>query len=262
MKQDKENIDLQGQKEGNSKIRIILVVFAIVCFAIAAFIIYNTMFAKNDAGTNVQPEKPLFADDDPINKTVDFKALQKQNPDIYAWITVPGTAVNYPIVQSPTDDFYYLRRNIDGQSSTGGSLYTEMANKKDFSDPVTVIYGHNLTDGSMFSSLHNFENKDFFDSHEYFYVYTPEKNYRLRIDSAYIWNNRHILNSYNFKDPAVVQDYFKQVLHPDSISYLVREGVSLSSSDRIVQLSTCVDSIATSTQRYIVTGQIVEEKNN
>lgn len=75
---------------------------------------------------------------------IDFASLKETNPDIYAWIEIPDTNVNYPIVQSADDDSYYLNHTIDGQEGYPGSIYTEKVNAKDFSDFNTVIYGHDM----------------------------------------------------------------------------------------------------------------------
>lgn len=168
--------------------------------------------------------------------------------------------MNYPVVQHPTDDTFYLKHNKDGEWSEEGAIYTQLANKTDFSDPVTVIYGHNLVQGTMFSTLHRFENKDFFDSHEDMYVYTDGHILTYRVIAAYQYDNRHILNSFNFSDPTIVQQYFDSVLSPDSLVENVREDTTLTSSDKIVQLSTCTGDSNHIVRRYLVTGVLVSDQ--
>ena len=102
-------------------------------------------------------------------------------------------------------DSLYLDHNKDGDYAIEGAIYTEMANNTDFSDPVTVLYGHNLQNGTMFSTLHYFENEDFFNEHDTLYIYTPGHALTYRVVSAYLYDDRHILNSYNLSDPAVRQ---------------------------------------------------------
>lgn len=80
---------------------------------------------------------------------VKFGELQSVNPDVYAWITVPGTEIDYPILQHPSDNSYYLMHNIDGSYGYPGCIYTENLNSKDFTDNNTVIYGHNMKNDSM-----------------------------------------------------------------------------------------------------------------
>ena len=95
---------------------------------------------------------------------VDIQKLQEtENPDIYAWIYIPGTKVNYPVLQHPTDDTYYLNYNIDGSKGLPGCIFSEKAyNGKDFSDHNTVLYGHNMKNGTMFGCLHKYEDMQYY----------------------------------------------------------------------------------------------------
>ena len=92
---------------------------------------------------------------------INFKKLIKINSDIYAWIYVPGTRIDYPVAQSQESDDHYLKYNFKNEPEFAGCIYTEKANKKDFSDPNTVFYGHNMRNGSMFQNLHKFEDEAF-----------------------------------------------------------------------------------------------------
>ena len=92
--------------------------------------------------------------DDPYNVEIDFEGLKQINPDIMAWIKIPGTNIDYPILQNAEeDDDYYLNRTMEGQEGLPGSIYMEKYDTPDFTDPVSVIYGHTLHDGTMFSEL-------------------------------------------------------------------------------------------------------------
>lgn len=83
---------------------------------------------------------------------VDFKKLIKINSDIYAWIYVPGTRIDYPVAQNQEDDTHYLKYNFKNEPEFAGCIYTEKANKKDFTDPNTIFYGHNMRNGSIIAS--------------------------------------------------------------------------------------------------------------
>lgn len=188
---------------------------------------------------------------------------QAQNPDVYAWLYVPGTGVNHPLLQNAEEIDFYLVHDINGNSSGTGELYSQsIYNSKDFKDPVTLIYGHTYEYGSgweneMFSTLHNFEDKDFFDTHEYFYVFTPDKILQYQIVSAYEYENRHVLYSFDFSQPTVLQQYFDYVVNPESAVKNTREGVKLEAGkDHIVQLATCTRP-ANDAYRYLVTGALV-----
>ena len=203
-----------------------------------------------------EPKGPV-EDPRPANP-IDFPSLKAEHPDIYAWVTIPDTGVNHPIVQSATDDNYYLYHDLDGNYTIYGSVFTQSMNATDFSDPVTIVYGHHTDNGTMFSDLRNFTDKDYFDAHEEMYIYTPGHILTYRIISAYEYDNRHIMNSFDFSDPQMRQDYFASVLSPTSMQVNVREGATLSVDDKIVQLSTCVE--GNSASRYIVTGVLVGDQ--
>ena len=124
---------------------------------------------------------------------IDFAQLQAQNPDIYAWIQIDGTNINYPVAQSATDNEYYLNHTIEGQEGYPGSIYTENWNTKEFTDFNTVIYGHDMKDGSMFQNLHNYADASYMQQHPNVVIYTPEKKFfivltmRLQIRDRHFW---------------------------------------------------------------------------
>lgn len=205
----------------------------------------------------VQPAQP---EDSRVQNPINFAELKEQNPEVYAWIYVPGTDVNLPVVQSTTDDNFYLNHNIDGDYAVEGAIYSQSMNAADFSDPVTVLYGHNLVNGSMFSTLHYFENEDFFAQHDTMYIYSIGHILTYKVVSAYQYDDRHILNSFDFSDPSVVRTYFDYVMAPNSLVENVRQGVTLQTTDKIVQLSTCTDTVNHTDTRYLVTGVLTDDQ--
>ena len=94
-----------------------------------------------------------------------FAKLQKQNPDIHAWISIPGTNIDYPILQSGDDtpEDFYLNHGTNKKYLYAGSIYTQRRNSTDFSDPNTVIYGHNMKNGSMFGTLKKYRDVNYFN---------------------------------------------------------------------------------------------------
>lgn len=206
-----------------------------------------------------------FGDDVPsdiLESPVDFEALQLVNPDMYAWISVPEAPVDEPVMQNDFQDNLYLAFDFDGRSDTGGGIYSQQANAKDFTDPVTVLYGHTFqSNDSKFGALHKYEDAGFFEENPYFYIYTPDRVLAYEVVSAYGTGNEHILNTHDFSDPAQVQQYYDYVLNPTDAPYSnVREGARLKAGeDSIVQLSTCTRPSSTET-RYVVTGKLVGEQ--
>jgi sortase B len=191
-------------------------------------------------------------------KKVDFSILQEEtNPDIYAWIYIPDTMIDYPVLQSADDNLYYLNYNIDGSKGYPGCIYTENYNSKDFSDPVTVMYGHNMKNGSMFAGLHKFEDGEYFDSHRYIYIYTPDKLFVYEIFASHQYSDDHILLNHDFTDSASVEKYLSEIENARDMVHNIREGVEVTAADHILTLSTCVAN--QSDRRYLVQGVLVNE---
>lgn len=244
------------------------VVAFVLCIAgFAGFNVYSDWRAKQDAMLAAQAiaeeeaqQKGSDVAEKVVENPIDFASLQAQNSDIYAWITIPGTNVDYPILQSNVDDNYYLRRDENRNAAEFGALFTQSCNAKDFSDPVTVVYGHYATNDAYFATLHYFENADFFNTHQTIYVYTPTHLYTYQVIAAYQYDDRHIMNSYNFSRESERLRYFESILQPSSMLSNVREGAQLSADSKILQLSTCMSSYIVSNTRYIVTGVLTNEQ--
>lgn len=190
-----------------------------------------------------------------------FDELMDINPDIYAWIYIPNTNVDYPVARSTSDgdDSFYLEHNIYRQYQFSGTIYSEIKNSPDMHDRVTVMYGHNMLNGSMFASLHYFEDEDFFNENNTAFVLTKDKILTYLIYSAYTFDDRHILNSYNFNDDKVFQEYLDYTLDPHAVDANVREGVELSLDNKILTLSTCTTGPIDT--RYLVQGVLVDESD-
>ena len=233
---------------------------AVTCFGYVAWqqgLINQSAKEINATATPDTPEKSVK----PVDNPIDFESLQAENADVYAWIYIPKTNINLPVLQHPTDDNFYMNHNRYGAYSVEGAIFSQMINSKDFSDPVTLLYGHNLKSETMFSQLHYFESKEFFDENETMYIYTPGHILTYRIIAAYQYDNRHIMNSFDFEDPTVVQEYFDFVSKPDALICNVREGLELNASEnKIVQLSTCTGDANRTIRRYIVTGELIDDQ--
>lgn len=207
------------------------------------------------------PEVPKEEVVELVENPIDFEELQSENADVYAWIYIPKTNINLPVLQHPSDDNFYIDHNRYGAYSVEGAIYSQMVNSKDFADPVTLLYGHNLKSETMFTQLHYFENEEFFAENETMYIYTPGHILTYRIIVAYQYDNRHIMNSFDFEDSEVLQSYFDFVSNPDALICNVRDGVELDASeDKIVQLSTCTGDANRTIRRYIVTGELVDDQ--
>ncbi len=257
-------MEQKNKRRARAVFFIALFVF-IVCIAVLIWCVLHRNTAQQDYSEYTSPvteaesaeteetEEATELEDNPIN----FDELIAVNPDVYAWIRIPNTNIDYPVAQSSSDDSFYLSHNINKEYEFAGMIYTEMKNSKDFTDPNTVLYGHNMLDGSMFQNLHLFRDEEFFDENPYIYIYTPGHILTYEIFSAYRYDNRHILNSFDFSDKEVFAEYLEFALNPKSLIVNVRSGVDVTVEDKIITLSTC---IGDSNYRYLVQGVLTDDQ--
>ena len=176
-------------------------------------------------------------------RIIDWDALAEQNEDIYAWIYVPGTDVDYPVLQKVGQDDYYLEHNLDGSSGYPGCIYSQASyNHPDFADNHTVLYGHDMKNGSMFATLHRYEDEDFFRENRYFILYTPEETHVYEIFGAYTFTDAHLLATYDCTDRSNFGNYLNMVKSTHTENAHFMEDLSgVDATKRIVTLSTCIN---------------------
>ncbi len=209
------------------------------------------------AEESTETEEPALAEN-----PIDWKYYQDINEDVYAWIYIPETGIDLPVLQSqgPEDDNLYLHHDINRNYLFAGEIYSQKKNAKDFSDPVTVLYGHNMKkEGERFTNLLYFEDEEFFNDNEFFYIYTPGHILTYRIFSAHGFDTRHILNNFDFSTEEGFREYITTILSPRSMIVNIREGVTISVEDHIVTLSTCAY-VGTEKIRYLVHGVLVDDQ--
>ena len=264
-------------KKGSRLTFVALIAFLVV-IAIGLCLLYQSHSNRNAANETLEdlttevndvaePEADEKQDDNSLlnipEKNLDWNKLHSENQDIYAWITVTDTTVDYPVLQHPSDNSYYLNKNIDGTSGYPGCIYTEDYNSKDFSDKNTVLYGHNLKDKTMFSSLHNYEDKEVFSKDQYIYVWTEKEVFVYEVFAAYEFNNRHLLLNYDYDNEYVFEQYIKDIFNVESKGYGVaniKSNIEVDKDDRIITLSTCTAD-HNSNQRFLVVGVLVEQED-
>lgn len=186
---------------------------------------------------------------------LDWNALAEENEHIYAWIHIPDTKVDYPVLQHPTETDYYLEHNLDHSKGLPGCIYIQNMNAKDFSDNNTVIYGHNMKNGTMFKGLHKFSEDEFFEANRYFYIYTPEKTLVYEIYAAVQFSNAHILYKYDF-DTEDAKAEFRADLAECYGN--IREDMQASEEGQLVTLATCIG--GKPNNRWLVVGVLLGEE--
>ena len=245
----------------------VIVVFALICVGACGFLVDKavmTLKAKDDymelvaaaTASNTEITKPSV-NVDVTENPFDIAALEEENPDIYSWLYVPDTNISYPVLQSADSDNFYLDHDYLKDYSFPGAIYSQSVNSKDWSDRVTVLYGHNMLDGSMFAHLHRFEDADYFNENPYFYIYTENRKLTYEIVSAFLYDDRHILNSFDFSKDEVFKAWLEQAQNPRSVSANVNHGVQLNLNSKLVVLSTCPNYQA---GRYLVQGVLIKDE--
>lgn len=202
---------------------------------------------------------------EPYVSPIDFEALWEINPDIYAWIEIPGTNVAYPVVQHPTDDAYYLNHTIDGKSGLPGSIYTESSvNGKDFSDYNTIIYGHNMRSaGTMFNGLLHYRDAAFMEENGEIIVYTPDAEYRYQVFAAVTYSNAYIPYYYDSGTESGRQAYLDSLTSIRDMNSHVLTDVEVTSDSHLLSLSTCVENVSERLEkRFLVVAVRIEDETS
>ena len=268
----KENKKPQKKNKVGDVLLTIVLIAAICIFCYAAYNLYHiyTEYKKGSdeynaiaqmAVTERAPEQDSSPEeeagpDSPKLKApmdIDFDSLRNINTDVIGWIYVEALdGVSYPVVKGEDND-QYLHMTYEKNYNFAGTIFVDYENKADFSDCNTLVYGHNMKNGSMFGQLKNFSKDDSaYNKSKYFWIFTPEKNYRYEIISAYttaVNSDTYTL----FKGPGQeFVDYMNKIVSYSDVKTTPGE---LGVGDKIVTLSTCTGNEST---RYVVQGKRVD----
>lgn len=175
---------------------------------------------------------------------IDLASLQGMNSDAVGWIEIPGTAISYPVVHT-TDNSFYLTHTFRKESNKSGSIFIETANKADFSDLHTIIYGHNMKDGSMFAGLKNYQKEKYWSSNPYIYIDLADGSHCYEIFSCHTAEVTDI--SYTIGYAA--DETYASFLNTLKASSLYDTGVSVGTGDSVITLSTCTSN---GKERFVV----------
>lgn len=185
-----------------------------------------------------------------MSNPIDFDELINVNNDIVGWLRIRALDISYPVVQGEDND-YYLHRTFEKEDNFAGCLFLNCENNGDFSDQNTVVYGHNMKNGSMFGKLKNFREEETFNKSKYFWIFTPEFIYQYRIFSAVVVNKTGLTYQTFFTDEQF-DEYITNVFENSEVD---NTGVEVTKEDRIVTLSTCTGDDAT---RFVVLGKLAQ----
>lgn len=272
-KQYKNNKKKKKKKSSGDIISVIVLIIAIIVASVAGFKLYSIM-KEYQAGADEYAAiadtvvKERDADIEEVRKLKDvsgrevkhwtspldinFDELKAINDDVAGWLYMEGIPeISYPMVQGKDNEFY-LHHTYKKESIFAGSIFVEAKNTKDFSDQNTIIYGHNMKDGSMFGNLKNYKKPEVYEKSPYFWIITPEEAYKYKIFSIYTANvggDTYTLIKGPGKETIKYGNDMRTKSNIDTGMYEFKE------TDKIVTLSTCTGDSAT---RFVVQGIRVE----
>ena len=273
MEENKNNTQKQPEQKKKKKSDVlptIALIVAIAVFCYAAFNLYH-IYTEYKKGTDEynQIEEMAVTERDadsaevagpsaqikpPIE--VDFDKLKSVNEDVVGWIYVDALPdISYPIVKGK-DNQTYLHQTYEKNYNFAGTIFVDYENSGDFSDCNTLVYGHNMKNGSMFGHLKKFREDDkLYKQDKYFWILTPERNYRYEIITAYttgVNSDTYTL----FKGPG--EEFEKYLETIKGYSEIQTDDTDLTIKDRIVTLSTCTGNEST---RFVVQGKRVDAED-
>lgn len=272
----KEQYDMnQKRKKSTNDKALILVLVGILAAALLVIVgvIAYGMLKPKDEKEPAKEEKEVKSivieepepepEPEPVLETVpqkiDFQGLWAINPDAYAFIEIPGTQVNYPVMQSSTqEEDYYLNVTFEGVAALPGSIYSRMDNAKDFSDPITVIYGHDMLDGSYFGDLKNYIDRAFFDTYRDIFIYLPDRQLEYKIIAEVVHDDTVISATHDMKDPNSVPAFIQELQGIPEPQNQFAEDMTVTPDDHLITLSTCIGDRPNN--RRLIVAKLVNEK--
>ena len=167
---------------------------------------------------------------------IDLDALQEINPEAVGWIQIPDTVISYPLLHT-SDNSYYLTHTFQKEKNRTGSIFIECSNKNDLTDLHTIIYGHNMRSGAMFADLKNYLKKDFWQEHPYVYIDLEDGAHCYEIFSCHEAAVTDVCYTVGYQADDIYADFLNAL----QTSSLFDTGVSVSTEDMVVTLSTCTN---------------------
>lgn len=205
----------------------------------------------------VTTQAPETETKEPYVSPIDFEALWAVNSDIYAWLEIENTDISYPILQHPTDNSYYLNHTPERRSGFPGSIFTYNVNAKDFTDFNTVIYGHRMDNGMMFSNLKFYRDLSYLEEHRTIRIYLPDRELVYTVFAAVVYDDRLITSYYKKDNPDAPKAYLDSIYGNRDLNSHILSEPAVTGQDRIITLSTCIK--WQKQNRYLIVAVLTDE---
>lgn len=236
---------------GNRILSIMAGILILLMLSYGVYSLWDTykIYANSFADEELLKFRPT--DDGEDNPTL--KDLKKLNPDVKAWIQVPKTNIDYPVVQGQ-DDMEYINKNVYGEFELSGAIFLSCLNKDDFSDPYNLVYGHNMKNGGMFADVADFTNKEYFETHQKGKLYLTDATRKIRFFAcmkvtaadAKIYHP----DGYRKENLKYLLDY----IQANAVQY---RDVNVADENSLIALSTCSE--AETNGRVVLIGKLERE---
>lgn len=236
---------------GNRILSIMAGILILLMLSYGMYSLWDTykIYANSFADEELLKFRPT--DDGEDNPTL--KDLEKLNPDVKAWIQVPKTNIDYPVVQGQ-DDMEYINKNVYGEFELSGAIFLSCLNKDDFSDPYNLVYGHNMKNGGMFADVADFTNKEYFETHQKGKLYLTDATRKIRFFACM---KVTAADAKIYHPDGYRKDNLKDLLDYIQANAVQYRDVNVADENSLIALSTCSE--AETNGRVVLIGKLERE---
>jgi len=243
-----EAIGRKSVKAANSIVNYMVLIIIVLLVAFAGYALWDSNQIHHAADkSNYAIYKPTAE-----NQGKSFKELQTLNAEIYAWLSVYGTNIDYPVTQGQ-DNMKYVNTNAEGLYSLSGSIFLDCRNDNHFSDFNSILYGHHMAKKVMFGEIESFSDRKMFDSHRYGKLYFDGKDHGIEF-FAFIHTDAYDSTVFT----ANVQGEQCRIYLDGLLAKAIHtRDIGVTAEDCIILLSTC--SSSSTNGRDIIVGRLTDE---
>lgn len=236
---------------GNRILSIMAGILILLMLSYGVYSLWDTykIYANSFADEELLKFRPT--DDGEDNPTL--KDLKKLNPDVKAWIQVPKTNIDYPVVQGQ-DDMEYINKNVYGEFELSGAIFLSCLNKDDFSDPYNLVYGHNMKNGRMFADVADFTNKEYFETHQKGKLYLTDATRKIRFFACM---KVTAADAKIYHPDGYRKENLKDLLDYIQANAVQYRDVNVADENSLIALSTCSE--AETNGRVVLIGKLERE---
>ena len=226
------------------------------------FVLLEAMPDSSDAvtvGTLTEEEPVVFP-----NVQIDFDTLVETNEEIIAWIWVPETNISFPLLKT-ADNMKYIHLSYNLQYNSSGAIFVDARNSAQFTDDNSIIFGHNMKNGTMFGSLKNYREQDYLAGHKAIFVFTPEKAFMYEVFAAYETDAVSEVYTCMFgtEERSIIEGMVNTMENSEYLDMikantLIESDIWPETGERLITLSTCA---VDWNSRFVVHGVLIAEKD-